>query len=235
MKKLVLVICVLCSLVAVTQAELFINGDFEAGDTWGQGGSGSGGSYPWPATLMPPTYQTTGGSDGGAWMELNTSAMVFAPTWTWGWGWSAIWSPDIAATTGEVLRLSGMAKHVDANYGSNLKAFVDYVDSASLRVDLNGDGLAESLGTGVAADWKLDRYMVSWVTGANWAAFSDTFTVPAVTGLAGLTVTISCEDKSWYPGGPGGDVVGIDELSLIPEPATMALLGLGGLLIRRKK
>ena len=41
MRKLVL-LCVLCSLAAVTHAELFVNGDMEAG-AWAGGGSGNGG------------------------------------------------------------------------------------------------------------------------------------------------------------------------------------------------
>jgi hypothetical protein len=225
MKKLVVLMAVVVlAMAGQANAELFINGDFEAG-AWDGGGSGSGAAYPW--TAMPPSLEPSGGSDGGQWMKFDTSPADFSGEWAW--AWSGIWNPGgkIAAAPGEEFTVSGMAKHVSD--GNTLRAFVKYFDAAGNQVDYDGVNDVEA---------NPDRYMPTWTTGGEWAAFSDTFTVPTVdlqgnpftAPIAQFDVTFSVETEQ--------AVVGVDELSLhlIPEPTTIVLLGLGvlSLLIRNR-
>ena len=221
MKRL-LVLMLVVALAGIASAEMFVNGDFEAG-AWAGGGSGSGGSGagPWSGTF-PPQYQTTGGSDGGAWMQLDQST---AP-WTaaWNWAWSGVWSDSMAVSEGQELTLSGMAQHLAGD--NTLRAFISYEDAVG-RVDLNGDGIAAALGNATPAQSREDRYQPTWTTTAGWDAFTLDFTVPTGLDISQLNVTFSVEAL------PGA--VGIDQVSLVPEPISICLLGLGGLFIRRRK
>ena len=222
MMKKFIVLMAIVAMVGLAQAELFDNGDFEAGP-WSGGGSGSGGGgTPWGWQPFPPIYQQdSGGSDGGDWMQLDQSAAPW--TGTWNWAWSGVWSNKVAAVSGDVLTVSGMAKYIAGD--NTLRAFVSYEDAGGSRVDYDGDGDVDND----------DRYMPTWSTGTSWAAFSDTFTVPLLDGMnnpfaspiAQLDVTFSVETA------PGA--VGIDQVSLVPEPMTIGLLGLGALFLRRRK
>ncbi len=224
MKKFIVLMAIV-ALAGFAQAELFVNGDFEAGG-WSGGGSGSGagGPSPWGWTTFPPIYQQdSGGSDGGDWMQLDQSAAPY--TGTWNWAWSGVWSTKIAVTPGLAMTVSGMAQHLTGD--TTLRAFVSYEDAAGLRVDLNNDGISQVLGNGVQADYLKDRYMPTWVTDAGWDPFTLDYSVPIGYSIAQLDFTFSVEAA------PGA--VGIDQLSLIPEPMTIGLLGLGGLFLRRRK
>ena len=91
-------------------------------------------------------------------------------------------------------------------------------------------------------DWKGDIYTSFWADGSKkqadwqrsteWATFSKTISVPA--GTTNLAMTFY--DNS---GGDGNQLNSalFDNLSLTPEPSTMILFGIGGLilLIRRRK
>jgi hypothetical protein len=223
MKKLLVLMLVL-AVASIASAELFLNGDFEAG-AWSGGGSGSGGGgTPWGWQPYPPQYQTSGGSDGGAWMQLDQSAAPY--TGTWNWAWSGVWTDSFATSGGTDLTISGMAQHLAGD--ATLRAFLSYHDADGLRVDINGDGISEVLGNGTGQNpYHPDRILLTWDTTAGWDAFSTDIVVPLGFGITQMNVTFSVEDA------PGA--VGVDELSLVPEPITIGLLGLGGLFIRRRK
>jgi hypothetical protein len=59
---------------------------------------------------------------------------------------------------------------------------------------------------------------------SEWATYSWDYTIDA-----------GADALKFVPLWGGGASVGYDNLSIVPEPATMVLLGLGGLLLRRKK
>ena len=219
MKKLV-VLCVLCLLASVTHAELFVNGDMETG-AWDGDGSGNGtatnfdtGATMWGWRTHAPVYQATGGSDGGAYMEVKTAGY-----WN-GWDWCSIWQ-TVAATPGETYQVSAMAKTI-AGTGP-LKVIADFKDATGTRVDLNGDGIVNNA----------DRLVFTHTPGAEWELISSAFTAPTLDGLGNPFASPITQVLIEFNTARG--FIGVDEASMIPEPATMALLGLGGLLLRRRK
>ncbi len=92
-------------------------------------------------------------------------------------------------------------------------------------IQLAGTGNAglklESWAGGVNLDYTAD--MVVPIT-SEWATYSWDYTINAAADA------IKCV-AIWG----GSSSVGYDNLSVVPEPTTMALLGLGGLLLRRRK
>ncbi len=212
--KNVLILVAIVAMCSVAQAELLVNGDFEAGSSapwnaWGSAGSAayiSGGA-------MVPTYETTGGSDGGAWMELHT---IGAGANSWAASFISQTVVD-GVSGGDVLTVSGMAK---SSTGSSLSARILFLDAAGDEVTYNDDA-------GDGSIWR-NHLILDFAVGTDWTPFSQTITLDAGTGIAQM--------QPLYVVANGPEhVVGVDELSIVPEPATMALLGLGGVLIRRRR
>ena len=212
--KNVLILVAIVAMCSVAQAELLLNGDFEDGSSapwngWGSAGSAaymSGGAF-------VPTYETTGGSDGGAWMELHTIG-AGANSWA-----SSFISQTVVdgVSGGDVLTVSGMAK---SSTGSSLSARILFLDAAGDEVTYNDDA-------GDGSIWR-NHLILDFAVGTDWTPFSQTITLDAGTGIAQM--------QPLYVVANGPEhVVGVDELSIVPEPATMALLGLGGVLIRRRR
>jgi hypothetical protein len=78
------------------------------------------------------------------------------------------------------------------------------------------------------------------VDGSLWGSYADvgsteTWKITAFTGTPGNTLTITSTAQQWSGFGTYGQL-GIDRVfAVVPEPVTFALLGLGGLFLRRRK
>ena len=68
----------------------------------------------------------------------------------------------------------------------------------------------------------------------GWMTRSVEFTTEGPGGL-GIGENIQLGIQVWSGSGNVEDYVRLDNISIVPEPATMCLLGLGGLLLRRRK
>jgi hypothetical protein len=83
---------------------------------------------------------------------------------------------------------------------------------------------------GKAARFTVDPAVYGWTYDQPhpWASYSLTATAPVG------TTQVKVEFASRMPGGVGGSIW-FDNAVLTPEPATLTILGLGGLLLRRRK
>lgn len=133
------------------------------------------------------------------------------------WWSDAGWVQLVSATEGETYTLSGDMIHnpeLNKRVAILKLEFWDAGDTTQIAAYEIG-----RLGTQDDAD--------------TWFSYSDSFVAPTGTGL--VKVVLLYEDLT--SGGPG-DPAGLaywDNIVLTPEPATVALLGLGGLLILRRR
>lgn len=207
-----IVVCV--ALGGAAQAEMIINGDFEAGISgWGSWGSGSGSGpsgYLW--TNHWAFIEPSGGSDGGQFMNCTTAAQIGYLEW-WGWGYNVIWREAleevIPVTPGETVAMGAWYKDLSGNGGGAILKF-EWLDENMVK-DQDG-GLVPSF-----------EIVVNPTT--DWAYYEETQTVP---DLAHYIRPV------WGVNSAGSEI-GVDQVYYVPEPATIGLLGLGALWLRRRK
>lgn len=227
MKKL-LVLLAFFAIASIANAEMLNNGDFELDlSDWGSWGSGSGsGSGPawtgWAWHAMPAgsaTIAPSGGSDGGKYAVLDTSDMDGYMTAGWSWAWQGVWQNDLPATEGQTITVSGFAKDL-LDKGSTLHVFYEWEDAAGNRVDYDGSGDIVN---------NSDRTHLSFPLAADgtWESFGIDFVVPSGLDIAQFNSLFSVEGEAAK--------IGIDQLSIVPEPVSIGLLGLGGLFLRRRR
>jgi hypothetical protein len=79
-----------------------------------------------------------------------------------------------------------------------------------------------------AGTWLDGVYLTLWDTGGSWASSNISKVAPAG------AVNAQFQVEAWVGGG-GTVTATLDNAFVIPEPATMVLLGIGGLLALRRK
>lgn len=203
---------VFCAIGGFSNAAMFYNGNFENGlSGWSTWGSGSGsGPLGWTfRSSFVGTIADSGGSDGGKYLELETPMAGYYEDW--GWAWSSAWQsapgfyPDNRLLDGEVFWGNAYVKNI---WGTEI-----LIDGAELIYEwLDETGGLISRDSGFFD-----------VTG-EWALISHTAIAPE--GAVGLTFVVS------NPLPEQG--IGFDQVFSIPEPMSIALLALGGLLLRKR-
>ena len=136
-----------------------------------------------------------------------------------------------ATTIGDPLSVTSVSLSVlSPDAGS-----VAYV-STSAGLTLTGSGNVDNIGYAPGSWISYSAYSSNGAVG-NLAVFSYTGSPTKVTLLDETIVGLANAEVGFYNG--GGSAVSLNgkeiAFSAVPEPATMVLLGLGGLLLRRKK
>lgn len=220
MKKSLLIVFAVLALAVTAQAELLGNPGFEDGvwDPWGWGGSGSGsGPDGWAWIGATGTVINDGTAQSGDYYSRTDMTAQIGHVENWGWGWHGMWQFDWPAYSGMEYTISGWFR------GANINVLLEPKDSSGDYVDINGDGVGD----------KNDRpgFTGTANTDGSWTYFEVTDIMPDV--AEGWTEPIT----NWgvFLGGGKATAVDWDDWSVVPEPATIALLGLGGLLLRRRR
>lgn len=222
MKRLVVVLLLL-AMAGIASADIMPDGGFEAGLWSGSGGyiyMASPSSYTWGYATP---YQGTAAPNAGAFSGVfvlpasgNAYTWSYAPagvkSFAGGGGWSAAWQQGLVATAGDVLQASSYIKQLSGPAGGSGIMKIEWID-------FSGGEISEVIESFSA-------------TGTWTQVTGSLFTAPA--GTVGVTMVVG--NETWS-GGLVGTAIAFDNvtLSIIPEPMSIALLGLGGLFLRRRK
>jgi hypothetical protein len=105
------------------------------------------------------------------------------------------------------------------------------VDSMVIR---HLDGLALDSAGGGGDDFEVFVDYVYWGTYVSDPATDEYWVETTFSGAAGTVLMLIATDPAWAGQSTWGQV-GIDRVVAIPEPVTLVLLGLGGLMLRRRQ
>ena len=212
-RKLIMFMLPFCIMTGIASAEMLTNRGFETGDTTGWTENVAGGTLTVVSSqARTGTYSLEIDSTGaGAWASPN----VFQ---------------GFAASPGQEFNMQGYMLR-PASYEPTDISFglfkIEFLDVASVILE----PASISIGTGAAAPY----YGVESVPHCDIGSAADTWIFSEAQGVAPAgTVLVNLYalnvNQALTPG-----AFYYDDISATPEPATIALLGLGGLFLRRRK
>jgi hypothetical protein len=162
----------------------------------------------------PVQPATSGGNWGGFGSGNDNHTPPVPPTWDY--ICRTVWDP-------------GELDVVNANWAQVV--FPGPVDKVTIR---HLDGIATDGAGGGGDDFEVYVDGVLWGSYISNPATNEYWEFSEFTGTPGTTLMIVATDPQWGSFGTYGQL-GIDRIVGIPEPATMMLLGLGGLALLRKR
>ncbi len=209
MKKLIVLLVVALTVPAAASSVDLINGDLETGDLTGWVTS----SYNYYNNGAKAEVVASLGGDpvdkGDYVLEINDYRATVSAA-------SDVWQADTEYTISLDIWNSPGAHNpfISVNPGDNGNPWSGWSSGSPLRFGIGG--LGETLPDG-------------------WMTRTVTFTTPGA-GDSAIGQPISIGFEAWAGNGSGApDNVRLDNITLVPEPVTLALLGLGGLTLRRRK
>ncbi len=209
--KRITVVLTVMSMIGIVNANLLTNGDFQTGD-----------ATDWDNWNSTTTDQDNAGNPltGNGKSTAGGYGDFTAKAWGDGQQWgNGGFSQTVAATAGTPYAVSAEAMHITGDALTNggigvLK--LTFRDAANNP--LNGPYGEEiaMINAGSTTD--------------IWHYLSGSRVAPVDTTQVEVTLMMQ-----WTTTGPDGGAAFFDNVELVPEPTTMALLGLGGLLLRRRR
>lgn len=206
-KVLLVLVLVVLAFGTTTRAELLTSPGFESGIWPGTAGYASGSTNWW-------VQAKTG--DGLA--RSGSNYLRAGSYYYYGWGGYAINYQDVAATAGTAYTFSAyfmddwgglIAQHPDyATKSINGILKLEFLNAAMANIGTAGGNVL--VGKAWDQGWQLNSI--------SGVAPVDTAWVRAVVGENGINSSVR-----------------VDDVSMTPEPMTLALLGAGGLFLRRRK